>query len=124
MNKDIFFDILPLYVTYLEKNKEIDSTNNQYANLFLCTDKILNEFMPLIDATFRCSANLSLNPELIITPYQKQLLSNFVTSYQQLTMCNHGYNELAFINQKLNDVIGMNVKQAFEYLITAPDPNL
>ncbi len=124
MNKDIFLDILPLYVTYLEKNKEIDSTNIQYANLFLCTDKILNEFMPLIDATFRCSANLSLNPELIITPYQKQLLSNFVTSYQQLTMCNHGYNELAFINQKLNDVIGMNVKQAFEYLITAPDPNL
>jgi len=122
-NGDIGKDYLSRYTSYLNAGRVLDDPANPYANAFTAMDKVIDEFAPVVDATFRCADN-EKNPDLFMTKTRITLLTNLDNELLKLDISDRLKNEIFFLNRQLPLTQGMNIRQTYEYLINAKDPEL
>lgn len=122
-NETIAKDYLSKYTLYLTTGRKLTEESQQYASAFTAMDKVIDAFAPIVDATFRCADN-EKNPDLFMNDERIVLLQNVNNELTRLNISDRLTNELNFISKTLSRTKGMNIKQAYEYIIAAKDPDL
>jgi predicted Zn-dependent protease len=104
-------------------NQNLNSQYQNYKDLYVAIDKLVIEFAPLIDATFRCEANIT-TVDLTLKQKHVDLIENVLDEILALQPYVNLTGELNYLKSIKQNLLGKNIKEAYVNVMNANDTSL